>query len=118
MIGIGTKLFDIDGSFAFQNNQMALNDINTATAKRRLSKVKTLDGGVFIDDSGYAVGDNDINVTVVNPSESLYQKLKNIFVYHGYVYITSIDGNFLCVPSDISMKNGNAVMTFFTQENA
>lgn len=118
MIGIGTKLFDLDGDFTFQNKQLSFDDLTNMNASRRVSKVKTLDGGVYIDDSGYAVGDTDIIVTVINPTAEEYEKLKNIFIYHAFVYVLSSDGNFLCVPSSINYKNGNAVMIFSTKEDA
>lgn len=118
MIGIGTKLFDLNGSHTFSNNELVTEDLTTANAQRRLSKVKTLDAGVFIDDSGYVAGDTDINVTVRTPDKELYDQLKDIFIYHGFVYIASSSGNFLCVPGAIKLKNGNAVMSFMTKDNA
>ena len=118
MIGLGTKLFDIDGDFVFYGKDIIIDDMSNMNASRRLSKVKTLDGGVFIDDSGYAPGDTDITITVINPPVEQYEKLKSIFIYHSFIYVMSRGGNLLCVPSSISIRNGNAVMTFSTKENA
>lgn len=117
MIGISTVLFDIDGAFTFNNNQLNSEELTTANVTRRISKVKTLDGGVYIDDSGYVAGDTDINISALNMSQTLYKKLKDIFIYHGLVIITSIEGNFLCVPQTINLRSGTAVMVFATKES-
>jgi len=118
MIGIGTKLFDLNGNFVFYDKDMFIDDLTNSNVSRRISKVKTLDGGVHIDDSGYAPGDIDMVVTVMQPSKALYMKLMDLFIYHEFVYLATSTGNFLCVPSLIKLKSGNAVMTFSTKSNA
>lgn len=117
MIGISTRLFDIDGNFLFAAKDIITNDLTNMNVYRRISKVKTLDGSVFIDDSGYTAGDTDIVITVKNPSSSLYSKLRNIFIYHSFAVIAAREGNYLCVPSSIRMVSGNAVMSFSTKES-
>jgi hypothetical protein len=116
MIGLSTPIFDIDGDFIFYANNLIIDDLTNTTVERRINKVKTLDGGVFIDDSGYTAGDIDIVISVRNPDEILFINLRNLFLYHSFVTIITAEGNYSCVPYTIKLVNGNAVMVFSTKE--
>jgi len=114
MIGISTQLYDVEGEFYFYAEDLLTNSLTTADVVKRLSKVRTLDGGVFIDDAGYSPGDVDLVVTVRDPSRELYLRLKRVFVYHSFVVVTSAEGNFLCVPFALKMSSGNAELLLYT----
>lgn len=55
---LSTETFDIDGAVTVK--PLATSDFGTVT--RRVSKVKTLDGGAVINDGGYSVADTDFIV--------------------------------------------------------
>lgn len=119
MIAISTVLFDLDGNFIFYDKDLNTDQSKTDEATRRTSKVQTLDGGVFVDDSGYSVGDSDIKVSVKSPTKALYKKLLNVFKYHRAVVVVTENNNVtLCVPQSIRLAGGNALMQFLTKESA
>lgn len=117
MIGLSTQQFDVNGAFIFDDKNLNFDDLTSNNVERRLSKVKTLDSGVYIDDSGYVPGDIDIVISTINVSSITYGYLANIFKYHSFVIITTRDGNFLCVPKTLQTKTGSTVMVFSTKDN-
>lgn len=118
MIGISTLLFDIDGDFIFYNTQMRTSDLSAMNIAKRVTKIATLDSDVFIDDSGYVAGDNDVKITLLETDADLVEKLRNIFIYHSFVIITTSYGSFLCVPYTLRLNGGGLTMVFSTKSTA
>ena len=58
MIALSTSIFDLDGHVVLRE----LPSTDMGETRRRVNRQKTLDGGVVVNDSGYAPGDRTIEV--------------------------------------------------------
>lgn len=108
MIGISTKLFDLEGFVIFPTSSLQAED--DVVMSRRVSATKTLDGGSFVSDFGYSVTDDVIAVTIPKILEADFLKLKNIIELHSAIVVTSDRGAFACVPTTLTLANGTAVL--------
>ncbi len=70
-----------------------LPDSDLRAGERRISRVKTLDGGVVITDSGFAHGDRTLRANVYS-SKTLWEKLWALFQAASLVVISDDDGCF------------------------
>ena len=84
MIGISTKLFDLNGSHTFQSGTTSEID---SKITRRVSTTKTLDGGSYVSDGGYSDSDKVINFKVFDLDEDTINKLNNIAKNHSRIYV-------------------------------
>lgn len=71
---------------------------NTGDTTRRVSRVATLDGGVAINDSGYAEGDRTI-VAQWRPISKWHEDaIDRLVRIHGRLRVSTREGCFLAVP--------------------
>ena len=116
MIGISTVLFDLNGHVELLNANI-LNP-NTVQMTRRVNKTKTLDGGVFVSDFGYNASDENIEVVAHSLSKEVVELLKNILRFHSRLILTTVDGAFYCILSNIRHFNNETNMLFVLIEEA
>jgi len=102
MIGISTKLFDLDGVDVFFDK-----DIKDLSNKvdRRVSTTATLDGGSYVSDQGYSDSDKQLNFKILNISKVRYENLVRIAKLHSRVYVCMSEGAFECVIKQIYISN-------------
>jgi len=118
MITINTKNYNTAGSFVFYDKDMLSPPAEYKNIERRVNRTKTLDGGVYISDNGYAVGDKTLIITLNQPDKDLIASLETIFSTNSE-YITSTDiGVYLSVLKDVKYSGGNATITFLIKEEA
>jgi len=109
-IGLSTPVFDLNGSRYFRGCELdpGVTQKNDQRA-RRTSRTATLDGGVSVYDTGYAVGDRDINLTVPDASATVSAFLAYLVEFYGEIIVTTEVGAFLGVPVSYSKDdNGRA----------
>lgn len=68
-----------------------LDDAAIRSGSRRVSRTKTLDGGVVVSDSGYADGDRTL-VVRLNSTAALWDTLWRIFRYASGVIVSTHEG--------------------------
>jgi hypothetical protein len=90
-----------------------LNTINSpglADRQRRVSIVKTLDGGVAVTDGGLAHGDRRLQIrTQVSPADA--EVLTHLVDTYGEINVSLAEGFFTAVPADVSFRGALATLT-------
>jgi hypothetical protein len=88
-IGISSAVYLEDGAVIIT----PLPDSDLRALSRRISRVKTLDGGVVVTDSGYAHGDRDFIINIES-SKTMWDALLAIHEVTTLVYISTDEGVF------------------------
>jgi len=105
MIAISSVTQDTAGSVVFSDKRMDYKE-NTA----RISRIKTLDGGVYITNSGVSDGDRTLNVSAkITEAQAII--LWHIFETYTFIYAAISDGVFYAAISGMAIKNGVLEMT-------
>ena len=104
MIGISTLTADTNGHAIIDT------DIDIRDNTSRVSRVKTLDGGVVVTHSGYSDGDITVNIEA-EISTTVSDTLWYIFRNHSYINLASKEGVFLSVIRSLKIDNGKMKMT-------
>jgi len=104
MIAISTITQDISGNIELP----IAADFRKNAA--RVSRVKTLDGGVYITHSGVSAGDRNINIDTI-VTESQAGTLWYIFNNYTFINVSVQDGFFLAVIDSLEIKNGKLKMS-------
>lgn len=111
MISISTVTANITGNVILNEN--IASDLGSKTA--RVTKIATLDGGVYINHSGYTDGDRTLRIkgkVSLNQADTLL----NIFENYTSSLISFCDGLFLGAISALSTQNGKLAMTFLIKQ--
>lgn len=115
MIGIASRTFDLDGDFIFHLKDYNIgNDLDGGS--RRVTRTKTLDGGVYVNDNGYTAGDKTITILLTTPIKSIVESLIELLKNHGEVTISMNDEVLLCVPESYLLSGGNFRLIFLAKE--
>lgn len=108
-IGISTLVADLDGHRYFRGEDLDAGVLlKNDQRARRTSRTATLDGGVSVYDTGYAVGDRDINLRVPNASPEVAAFLAYIVESYGEIKVMTEEGAFLGVPSQYGKDDSGA----------
>lgn len=102
MISITTKIPGTNDAIII-NNEI---DSQIKKASARVSKVKTLDGGVVVTHSGFSDGDRNININA-SLSDTDAEILWNIFTTQTFVNVATDDGFFNAVIKSVNISNSN-----------
>lgn len=103
MIGISTKIFDLDGNDIFVDKDIASFSNDTT---RRVTSTPTLDGSSFVSDGGYTDTDKIISFKLLNLSKERVDNLIRIAKYHSRIYVCSNEGAFEGVFKKIGYLSG------------
>lgn len=99
MIGISTRIYDLNGARVFRDDELDQQYVCTnRDLQRRMSRTATLDGGVSVYDTGYAVGDRDITVRVPNASKGIIDFLTYLVQTYNEITVTTDESVFIGVP--------------------
>ena len=110
-IGLSTPTFDINGALYISGSlldpgtEMA-NDVR----ERRVSRTATLDGGVSVYDTGYALGDRDYMVKVKEAPEDIASFFAYLVETYGTIILSTKEGVFLGIPSRYSRDSDGAAI--------
>lgn len=107
MLGLSTKLYDDTGNIILDN--LPTSDIDTVT--RRVTKTKTLDGDVSVEDRGYTAKDRAF-VIRVNADYTLRDKLLDFIRSHSELMLTTVDGGFDVIATTFDLKQDIFILTF------
>lgn len=117
MISICARTFDLLGDFLFTNYYIDVSSDDIDAISRRVTRTKTLDGGVYINDNGYTASDKEVAVTLMHQTKSEALLLRDLIANHGEVTISRNDEVLLCVPESYSYRGGNVRMRFLAKES-
>lgn len=110
-IGLASQLYNTDGDFILA----VLPETQTREGLRRVTRRKTLDGGVVITDGGFAHGDRDLSIRIMS-SEALWAKLWTFFQAVLTVTISTDDGCYVASLEKISENNGEIYLSIMLKE--
>lgn len=106
MIGISTIEADVNGAVIISG----VHDFLGLTA--RVSRTKTLDGGVHITHSGISDGDRTLTVQArVNRAQE--ETIRHIFKNHTFVHVSTPEGFFIAAIRQIRIDRGNVRMEIY-----
>lgn len=97
MISITTPTFDLDGARVFNRDNLS----SISALERRVSRTKTLDGGVNLYDSGYSAGDRTIELIQRLSSVSDYDFCDRIVKLYNEIIVSTRAGTFYANPSSL-----------------
>lgn len=112
---ISTQLYDLNGWVYLSG--INIGNSNTRTKQRRVNRSKTLDGGVYIDDLGYADGDRTLTLSA-DVDEDTEDRLFNILENHSLIWVSLHDGAFTAVMNSVSMNSTRAKINILIKEAA
>ena len=118
MIAFASVDFDISGHFYFADSDIDTSQQAHRDITRRVSRTKTLDGGVYILDSGVSVGDKDITILIKQPTHEDILTLKTAVNLHSEFNVSTNDGNYLVNFVSLKISAGDATLLFYVQESA
>lgn len=101
MIGIFSQTSDPNGSIVIPVHP----DSRIRRGSRRVTRTKTLDGGVVLNDEGFSHGDRDLDI-VTEYCESTWNVLWNLVQNHSQVIFTLFEGIFSGVIERIEEDEG------------
>ena len=106
MISISTTTANTAGNVIIYN--VAESKLNERTA--RISRTQTLDGGVYINHSGYTDGDRTLHIkSKIDSSQAVV--LTALFESYTILLISMFDGLYLAVISALNIEDGFLRMT-------
>ena len=112
MIGISSTTYLPGGGVMVE----PLPDSDLRRGERRVSRVKTLDGGVHITDSGFAHGDRTQKLRVAHRGQAMWDTLWAIFRDAPSIYLTTEEGCFSAALSNIADEGNKIVLEILLNE--
>lgn len=108
MIGISTRIFDINGHVLFKLVDAA--DENDGVV-RRVSSVATLDGNSYVSDRGYSPTDTLMYLRITKQSNEVITNVLRIAKYHSEIFISTERGCFVGIISQVYYTKGVLTMS-------
>ncbi len=106
MISISAPTYDPAGSIRIQDAPAS--DIDTA--RRRVNRQRTLDGGVVVNDGGFAHGDRDITVRWRPRSQAEYDAVARLLQMYPQLIVSTREGVFTCAPATLETRGAEATL--------
>lgn len=110
IIGIANDSQDENGNAVLKPDEIRAYD-----GERRASRVKTLDGGVVVNDGGFAQGDRTITLAIPY-TDFLRNLLWNLFQTASFIILTTEEGAFRSTFFGMSVSNGQINLTLWIRE--
>jgi hypothetical protein len=111
-IGIASQTYDADGAFILS----PLADTSIRDMERRLTRTKTLDGGVVITDGGYSVGDRTLDIVVTSERE-LALSLAALLEDALWVIVSTEEGCYLAKFQELRDRDGKLTIRALIKED-
>ncbi len=94
LIGLAARTYDPEGALVLPWRD----GTNAGDLTRRVSRTRTLDGGVAVTDRGHAPGDRTVVVSFLGESQARIEWAKRLLRLHGNVTVSLPDGCFTAAP--------------------
>jgi len=115
MIGLSTKLFNLDGHWVLNPK---LNSTDYRKIERRVSRSATLDGGASIIDQGYSDGDRTFKFDFVDLSPDIVSSIESAIKVYSEFLLCSDVGAFFVTPSLFDYRNNTLTLNLLVSGTA
>ena len=112
MIGLSAPLYDPAGSLRI--DEMAASEINDLA--RRVNRIRTLDGGVSVNDTGHVAGDRNFRLRWRVPSAAQYEAVQRLVRLYPRLTVTTREGVFIAAPESVRMRDGQGDLQLLVLE--
>ena len=109
--GLASSTYMEDGGFILT----PLPNSDLRAAERRVSRVRTLDGGVVLNDSGFSHGDRTLRIRI-SSSRALWDRLWALFRTAATVTLSLDDGCYRGALSGITEAEGRIELNILVRE--
>lgn len=103
---LSTKTYDVQGFIELSLTP----DTDLITRQRRVSSVPTLDGGVAVQDGGFAHGDRSFTLQADITADTL-EILKHLHDTYAQLNLAIADGFYTTAPQRLSVNQGRALFS-------
>lgn len=110
-IGLAARTYDPQGAMLLPWQD----GTETESITRRVSRVRTLDGGVSVTNRGYSPGDRTITLSLAGLSRAVIEQARRMVRLHATVTLSLPDGIFIGVPREYAESN-QQLTVLITQE--
>lgn len=100
LIGLAARSYDPEGALLLRRRD----GTNLEDVTRRVSRAKTLDGGVSITNRGHSAGDRTVKLSLEGAPRRDVEAVRRMVQLHPYVTLTTHEGTFTGVPSDYAQS--------------
>ncbi len=115
MYSFCTLEFDLDGDIVIHDE---FSESQVHDFKRRVSRTKTLDGGVYINDFGYTSGDRTIELSLGSLSLVDVDNVKRLFKSYSKFIVVTREGPFLANAEGMRYRRGISYAVFLVEADA
>jgi len=114
MFGVGIAPAD----FAVNRELYIYTPFNYDNLKRRITRIKTLDGRTYSIDNGYSITDSKITITFKPKNKEELGKAFFMLEYISHIIVSTADGVFKCkIDSIQDNKDGSFTFILYIDEN-
>lgn len=96
VIGLAARTYDPEGAMLIP--WRAGTEIDSIT--RRVSRVRTLDGGVSVTNRGHSPADRTVVISLMGQPLAMIERARRLLRLHGHITVSIRDGCFTGTPSD------------------
>jgi hypothetical protein len=114
LIALSTLTFDLDGYVLID----AMPSSEVDSIERRVSRIKTLDGGVAFSDAGFAHGDRTLRVRWKIRSAAQWESVQRLVQDYGEVQVAQSDGCYVCAPARLSRSGDEGTIELMVLRKA
>ena len=95
-IGLSARVFDPEGAMTIPWRE----GTEAGSLRRRLTRARTLDGGVAVTNRGFTDADRTLTLSLAGQPEAMVERARRMLRLHGTITVTHRDGAFTGAPSE------------------
>jgi hypothetical protein len=99
-IGLSARIFDPEGAMLLPWS----GDSETGSLSRRLTRARTLDGGVSVTNRGFTDADRTLTLSLAGQPEATVERVRRMLRLHGTITVTHRDGAYTGAPSEYNAR--------------
>jgi hypothetical protein len=99
-IGLAARVFDPEGALLSPEH----GDSETGSLSRRLTRARTLDGGVAVTNRGFTDADRTLTLSLAGQPEATIERARRMLRLHGTITVTHWDGAYTGAPSEYNAR--------------
>ncbi|CAH1044572.1 hypothetical protein [Halomonas sp. TD01] len=111
LIGLAARSYDPLGALLLPHREgTSMGDLS-----RRVSRVRTLDGGVAVTNRGHSPGDRTLTISLSGLPMAVVDRARRLVRLHASITVSMPDGCFIGVPSEY-VENRQLLTILVTEE--
>lgn len=112
MITLSTPSYDLDGHIVIK----ALASSSFGDISRRINAVKTLDGGIAINDGGTSHGDRVLSIIWRTLDPAFEENIERLVEFYPRLYVSTRRGYFKAAPQNYAKSGGLSTLTLQVED--